>query len=246
MVGIDEVGRGALAGPMTVGVVVLNCVASPPPGLTDSKLLTPAKRRALVEPLEAWAADWSLGHVSAAEIDAWGLRLALAVAAGRALEGLSIVPTIALIDGSFNLLRAPHDVRLGAEAPPVLSFQELAVTTVVKGDRACASIAAASVLAKVCRDELMVALADEFDPYGWRQNKGYGVEAGRLLIAHAFRRESLQKLYARLDPGNRGARKVLQRAGFRYEGCLRREKRLNGRWIDQECWGLLRSEWRKK
>ena len=174
MVGVDEVGRGALAGPMTVGVVVVNCVASPPPGLTDSKLLTPAKRRALVAPLEAWAADWSLGHVSAAEIDAWGLRLALAVAAGRALEGLSIVPTIALIDGSFNLLRAPQDVRLGAEAPPVLSFQELAVTTVVKGDRACASIAAASVLAKVCRDELMVALADELDPYGWRQNKGYG------------------------------------------------------------------------
>jgi|GEM_PF-2376861 len=79
-----------------------------------------------------------------------------------------------------------------------------------------------------------------------RQNRGYGGEAGRLLIAHAFRREALQKLYARLDPANRGARKVLQRVAFRYEGCLRHEKRLNGRWIDQECWGLLRSEWRSK
>ncbi|MCX5797239.1 MAG: GNAT family protein [Elusimicrobia bacterium] len=79
-----------------------------------------------------------------------------------------------------------------------------------------------------------------------RQERGYGAEAGRLLIEHAFRRDALQKLYARLDPANRGARKVLQRAGFRYEGCLRHEKRLNGRWIDQECWGLLRSEWRNK
>jgi RimJ/RimL family protein N-acetyltransferase len=79
-----------------------------------------------------------------------------------------------------------------------------------------------------------------------RQNKGYGVEAVRLLIGHAFRRDTLQKLYARIDPVNRGARKVFQRAGFRYEGCLRREKRVNSRWIDQECWGLLRSEWRSK
>ena len=174
IVGIDEVGRGALAGPMTVGAVVLTGITTPPKGLTDSKLLSPAKRDSLVAPLEAWAADWSLGHVSAAEIDAWGLRLALAVAAGRALAGLSIVPSLALIDGSFNLLRAPEDVRFGAVAPPRLAYQDLAVTTVVKGDRTCASIAAASVLAKVCRDELMVALADEFQPYGWRQNKGYG------------------------------------------------------------------------
>ncbi|MDD5627833.1 MAG: GNAT family protein, partial [Elusimicrobia bacterium] len=78
-----------------------------------------------------------------------------------------------------------------------------------------------------------------------RQGRGYGVEAGRLLVEHAFRREGLQKVYARLDPANRAARKVLQRAGFRYEGCLRREKLLNGRWLDQECWGLLRNEWRR-
>ncbi|MBI5241319.1 MAG: GNAT family N-acetyltransferase [Elusimicrobia bacterium] len=79
-----------------------------------------------------------------------------------------------------------------------------------------------------------------------RQGRGYGVEAGRLLAARAFRRAELQKVYARLDPGNRAARKVIQRCGFRYEGCLRHEKRLNGRWIDQECWGLLRSEWRSR
>jgi RimJ/RimL family protein N-acetyltransferase len=77
-----------------------------------------------------------------------------------------------------------------------------------------------------------------------RQGRGYGAEAGRLLAAHAFRRQGLHRLWARIDPANRAARKVLQGMGFRYEGCLRHEKRLNGRWVDQECWGLLRSEWR--
>ena len=77
-----------------------------------------------------------------------------------------------------------------------------------------------------------------------RQDRGYASEAGRLLAARAFRRTSLQKLYARIDPANRAARKALQKIGFRYEGRLRREKRLNGRWIDQECWGLLRGELR--
>jgi ribosomal-protein-serine acetyltransferase len=78
-----------------------------------------------------------------------------------------------------------------------------------------------------------------------RQDKGYAVEAGRLLAAYALRGDAIQKLFARIDPANRAARKVLKRLGFCYEGCLRHEKRLNGRWIDQECWGLLRSEWKR-
>lgn len=78
-----------------------------------------------------------------------------------------------------------------------------------------------------------------------RQGKGYAFESGKLLTAHAFRGDALQRLFARIDPGNRAARKVLKRLGFLYEGCLRHEKRLNGRWIDQECWGLLRSDWKK-
>ncbi len=174
MVGVDEVGRGALAGPMTVGAVVITDLTSPPPGLNDSKLLTPARREALVGPLESWAAAWSLGSASAAEIDAWGLRIALAVAATRAIDGLSVRPTHALIDGSFNLLRAPLDVSFGAVAPPPLTYARLPVTTVVKGDRSCATIAASSVLAKVHRDQLMVALSAEFESYDWARNKGYG------------------------------------------------------------------------
>lgn len=84
---------------------------------------------------------------------------------------------------------------------------------------------------------------------GWirsdRQGKGYAQDAAKTLLNHAFRREGFQRVYARIDPLNRAARKVIRRLGFRYEGCLRHDKRLNGRWVDQECWGLLRSEWRK-
>jgi ribonuclease HII len=176
VVGIDEVGRGALAGPMAVGAVVLTSTTPPPDGLNDSKLLSAARRESLVEPLEQWAAEWSIGWTSAAEIDAWGLRLALAVAATRALDALRLRPTHALVDGSFNLLRAPLDVRFGVGAPPRLSYDTLPVTTVVKGDRSCASIAAASVLAKVQRDRSMVSLSEGFEAYGWASNKGYGAD----------------------------------------------------------------------
>ncbi|MFC1679961.1 GNAT family N-acetyltransferase [Elusimicrobiota bacterium] len=77
-----------------------------------------------------------------------------------------------------------------------------------------------------------------------RQDKGYAVEAGRMVIEHAFRKAGLHRVYARLDPSNRPYRKALKKLGLRYEGCLRADKRLNGRWVDQECWGLLKSEWK--
>lgn len=196
VVGIDEVGRGALAGPMVVGAVVLSRIAQPPETLNDSKLLTPAQREALIGPLELWASDWSLGSVSSSEIDAWGLRLALAVAATRALDGLKVRPSIALIDGSFNLLRAPRDVSFGVEHPPELSYGELSATTIVKGDQCCASIAAASVFAKVHRDRIMVELDRDFTAYGWSSNKGYGakqhMEAIRRLGQTDHHRHSWQ------------------------------------------------------
>lgn len=79
---------------------------------------------------------------------------------------------------------------------------------------------------------------------GDRQDKGYAVEAGRLVLEYAFRRAGLHRVYARLDPSNRPYRKALKKLGLRYEGCLRADKRLNGRWVDQECWGLLKPEWK--
>jgi ribonuclease HII len=193
VVGIDEVGRGALAGPLTVGAVVICSESDPPIGLNDSKLLSAAQRESLVEPLRRWAAAWSLGSVSANEIDAWGLRLALAVAATRAINGLTLVPTHALIDGSFNLLRAPVDVALGQDFPPPLRYGSLPVTTVIKGDRKCATIAAAAVLAKVHRDAIMVALDHERDTYGWVSNKGYGAP----MHLEALRREGPSKHHRR-------------------------------------------------
>ena len=125
VVGIDEVGRGALAGPLTVGAVVLTHVTSAPRGLTDSKLLTPAEREALVGPLERWATDWSLGSASSHEIDRWGLRLALAVAATRAIDGLSVSPTHALMDGPFNLLDAPLRLEDQCNDAPELRYAAL-------------------------------------------------------------------------------------------------------------------------
>ena len=177
VVGLDEVGRGALAGPLTVGAVVLRELHAPPSALTDSKLLTPLRREKLVDPIKQWASAWSLGSVSSAEIDEWGLRLALAVAATRAMEGLSVLPTFALIDGSFNLLDAPLDVKFGSSAPPELRYANLPHSTIVKGDQKCASIAGASVLAKVARDEVMTNLSSDFPGYGWDGNKGYGASA---------------------------------------------------------------------
>ena len=174
VVGVDEVGRGALAGPLTVGAVVVSSPDEPPQGLTDSKLLSHAQREALEMPIREWAVAWSLGSVSALEIDEWGLRLALAVAATRALDGLSVRPTFALLDGSFNLLRAPLDVAFAAAAPPALTYANLAHQTVVKGDSKCASIAAASVLAKLPRDRIMIDLGQEFVVFDWAHNKGYG------------------------------------------------------------------------
>lgn len=174
VVGIDEVGRGALAGPLCVGAVVVEADVEPPEGLTDSKLLTAEQRRGLTEPLDAWAADWALGWASAEEIDAWGVGTALSVAATRALAGLTRRPTHALIDGPRNLLAPPRGMTLGGPPPPDPPDEGLPATAVVRGDRACASIAAASVLAKVARDELMVALGGRWPDYRWAANKGYG------------------------------------------------------------------------
>lgn len=174
VVGIDEVGRGALAGPLTVGAVVVTGNTPPPEGLTDSKALSPKQREELVGPLEEWCAEWSLGSASAFEIDEWGLRLALAVAATRALAGLVLTPTMALLDGPLNLLSATPRAFDGSLESPPLDYADMSHVTLIKGDQLSATIAAASVLAKVHRDAIMRGLAKEFPVYGWEANKGYG------------------------------------------------------------------------
>lgn len=173
----DEVGRGALSGPVTVGAVLVTAsTRSAPQGVRDSKLLSPARRLALVPQIERWADAWGVGHASPAEIDAHGIIAALRLAGQRALAALTISPDRVLLDGNHDYLTAPAQVSLfdldldGADpdAAPALP-----VTTRIKADMTCAAVAAASVLAKTTRDAMMLDLAAEHPAYGWHENKGY-------------------------------------------------------------------------
>jgi ribonuclease HII len=162
--GLDEVGRGAWAGPLTVGVAVVRPRVqqrSMPPWLRDSKMLSEARREEIFGAVGAWCQDWSVGHATPAECDEWGMTEALRVAARRALAGLAQSPEAVLVDGPVDLLRHAHDRFEGAVRP------------IVDGDAKCASVAAASVLAKVVRDRLMRQEADHFPAYAFERNKGY-------------------------------------------------------------------------
>lgn len=169
VIGIDEVGRGAIAGPVAVGVhAVLAGTAEFPEGLRDSKLLSEKKREALAPIVGEWGSG-AVGFGTAEEIDARGITAMLGEAARRALlelhlAGVPVDRAVILLDGSHDwlspVLRRPLDVR-----------------TRVGADRACASVSAASVRAKVARDELMRAADIEHPGYGWASNKGYGAKA---------------------------------------------------------------------
>lgn len=185
VVGIDEVGRGALAGPVMVGAVALTCDPGDLAGINDSKLLTPKRREALVGPIKAWAQAWAIGSASAQEIDAWGISLALAVAAQRAVESLSVTPDHLIIDGPHNILRCRSDVPMGVSLPPSLTLQAVPATMLVKGDQRSMTIAAAAVLAKVARDAIMVDLAQKHPEFEWGGNKGYG-SSGHLEALARF------------------------------------------------------------
>jgi ribonuclease HII len=173
LAGIDEVGRGALAGPVSVGVVLIDeTCRSAPTGVKDSKLLTPAARVAMVPKIQRWCLAHAVGHASPAEIDEIGIIAALRLAGCRALAAVGTVPDLVILDGNHDWLTAPDEVGLFAfagEQPPATP----PVTTMIKADLKCSSVAAASVLAKVERDAMMTAYAPEHPVYGWEVNKGY-------------------------------------------------------------------------
>ncbi|MES2171791.1 MAG: ribonuclease HII [Actinomycetota bacterium] len=167
VIGCDEVGRGAIAGPVAVGLCVVDLSVGPMPvGLRDSKML-PEPRRELLAPLAAqWVLHSAVGLASAEEVDRLGIIACLGLAAKRALttlheSGARVAESVVLLDGSHNWLS------------PVLS-SPLRVQTRVKADRDCASVAAASVIAKVHRDRLMIDRHAVTPGYGWASNKGYG------------------------------------------------------------------------
>ena len=179
--GMDEVGRGALAGPVSVGVVVIDqACRSAPVGVKDSKLLSHQVRERLVPKIQGWAAAYAVGHASPGEIDRHGIMVALRLAGTRALAALSVQPDLIILDGNYDWLTEPGRVGLlglldegVGLAPGVPNPCCLPVRTMIKADMFCSSVAAASVLAKVERDAMMVALADDVPGYAWELNKGY-------------------------------------------------------------------------
>lgn len=168
VLGIDEVGRGAIAGPVAVGVAVIDKskLDEPwPSKLRDSKLISEKIREELFEPTGSWVTQWAVGMASAKEIDANGIVWCLEAAAKRAIDQLEVDfdEVHAILDGSHNwLARAPFKVMVQTKA-----------------DRDCASVAAASVLAKVTRDRLMIQLASKIPGYGLDGHKGYA-SAGHI------------------------------------------------------------------
>ena len=156
--GVDEAGRGPLAGPVCAAAVILPKHLRIP-GLTDSKKLTDKKRRELFPIIQEQAIAYGIGLASESEIDEINILQATFLAMRRALDQLSVRPEIALIDGN-------RETDFG-----------LPVKTVVKGDSLSANIAAASILAKVTRDNLMVELAEKYPEYGFEIHKGYGTKA---------------------------------------------------------------------
>jgi ribonuclease HII len=171
VIGMDEVGRGAIAGPVGVGLsVVYEHTRTAPAGLKDSKLLTEQRREELYPGVMRWAREHAVGMASNEEVETIGIIRALGLAASRALEaardaGVAIQDAVVLLDGSHDWLTPA--------LPPAVRALGLRVTTKVKADRTCAAVAAASVLAKVQRDRLMIA-SDALHPgYLWWSNKGY-------------------------------------------------------------------------
>ncbi len=163
VVGVDEVGRGPLAGPVTAAAVWLN-PEHIPDGLNDSKKLSAKKRDALFETLLE-IADVSIAHASVEEIDELNILRASHIAMVRAVEGLKQPADHALIDGN----QIPRGLQISNQ-------------TIVKGDAYSVSIAAASIVAKVCRDRIMVDLAQQHPGYGWETNAGYPSKAHREAL----------------------------------------------------------------
>ena len=179
--GIDEAGRGPLAGPVCAAAVILP-EGLEIPGLNDSKKLTDKKCRELFPIIEEQALAYGIGWASQEEIDDINILQATFLAMSRAVEQLNIRPDLALVDGN----RAPT--------------LDLPVETVVKGDSLSASIAAASVLAKVSRDDVMLRMAEEYPGYGFEVHKGYGTKAHYEALrtfgpSPIHRRTFLKKFY---------------------------------------------------
>lgn len=174
VIAVDEVGRGALAGPVSIGAVALvSPVYDPPVGIDDSKRLSAKRRAALVDPIRTWVAASVVVHVEAVEIDERGISKCLGMGAAEAIAQLRVQLDVPI---AGVLLDGKHD--FVTPATPGLH-----VHTVIGGDRQCASIAAASILAKEERDALMKERHLAHPHFGWDRNVGYGTAEHRRAIS---------------------------------------------------------------
>jgi len=164
VVGVDEVGRGAWAGPLSVGAAVLprdRRVYK----VRDSKMLTEEQREHLFDRLTAWCVAWSVGHATQIECDRLGMSAAQKLAARRALDGLGLAPSAVLVDGTWDFVGGGLSRRI------------------VRGDASCLSIATASILAKVTRDRIMRGEAEHFPAFDFDRNKGYPCPRHKAALA---------------------------------------------------------------
>ncbi len=157
--GVDEVGRAPLAGPVIAAAVILD-ISYIPEGICDSKQLSKTKRELLCTAIKKHAVCWSLGAASVAEIDKYNILQASLLAMHRAVSALATTPKHVLIDGN----KLPDNLQIPA-------------TAIVKGDSKVISIAAASIIAKVTRDNIMSKLAQKYPYYLWESNSGYPVKS---------------------------------------------------------------------
>jgi ribonuclease HII len=177
--GVDEVGRGALFGPVVAAAVVIpasELFLLAELGVKDSKKLSAKKRLALVEKIHKTAICWQIGCASVKEIDRINILQASLLAMRRSVVNLKVLPNICLVDGLYSI--------------PNLEIQQ---KSLIGGEDLCPAIAAASILAKVWRDELIVCMAQKFDRYDLVANKGYGTKK-HLAALHEYGRSSQHRL----------------------------------------------------
>ena len=166
--GVDEAGRGPLAGPVVAAAVILN-PGRPVDGVADSKTLSAARRATLAEEIEAQAHSWSVGWADPAEIDRINILQATFLAMRRAILGLHLQPVRVRIDGN----RLPN---------LLIRDQQIDGEAIIGGDAIVPEISAASILAKHYRDQMMIRLDTLYPDYGFRRHKGYGTEAHREML----------------------------------------------------------------
>jgi ribonuclease HII len=164
VVGVDEVGRGSWAGPLSVGAAVVPKERRVYK-IRDSKMLTEPEREAIFDRIVEWVEDWSVGHATPTECDELGMSAAQRLAAERALAGLRAAPDHVIIDGNWDFVGHPNTTRI------------------VRGDATSLTIAAASIIAKVTRDRIMRAAAPEFPAFNFENNKGYPGPHHRAALA---------------------------------------------------------------